>query len=175
MRWHYSAIFWFLLPELPLTIFQDWQLASLPSTAFIWGVTGTLVITACTSVDHWYLAVASVTAVAGFTTGHTGMVDTSSASRITLAAGRAGVRGTTTGGGVGAELQAPPWFLEPLVLGAGTIPATSDHGHHHHCWGYWDFGCSTLCWEGRGGVGQKCCPQGREMGRALCCEYHCGS
>ena len=79
-RWCYSTSFWFLLPELPLTVFEDLHVA--PSSTSIQGVTSTLVVALCASGGHWCLAVAGVPAVTGFTAGDTGMADASAASKI---------------------------------------------------------------------------------------------
>ena len=49
-RWHYSTSFCFLLPELPLAIFKDLHIPL--STASIWGLAGTLVVSTYPSRGH---------------------------------------------------------------------------------------------------------------------------
>ena len=49
-RWHYSASVWFLLPKLPMAIFEDLHVPL--STTSIRGVAITLITTTCTSERH---------------------------------------------------------------------------------------------------------------------------
>lgn len=83
-RWCYSTSFWFLLPELSLAIFEDWHF--LPSNTSTRGLASALVVSIFASRGHWCLAVASVTAVAGFASRGTDMAGISTKFKVTWVA-----------------------------------------------------------------------------------------
>ena len=92
-RWRYSTNFWFLLPELPLVIFESWHFP--PSTTSLRGVAWCPCCPCLCLWGHWYLSAASVSGIPAWGTG---MASPSATSEVSCVASSAAVGGGWRGG-----------------------------------------------------------------------------